>query len=986
MKLQHLSTKRVAESGIFNDLASYDDLIGKIARHGKMLSEPGEEGYNDFVGGAFEVYAEFFCQRYGTSANPLLGIKHIEDTSRNKFQVGYDFTYESFEGDACMLQVKYKSSPLARLSRSDLGTFVSIADEFDVTKKHRILFTCLDEQVEGGVFAPGYDGFKQMRVIGRSIQEDMIDRDPNFWRDLAFTVNQALIAPSEFLELQKLWEHQERMSASCQPILTGTGNGRVICATGGGKTRVILQNAIDGFRLGFKTIVVVAPTIDLLRQHHAYFEKYGLFHRDGISVIHFRTGDECKDNWADIRQTTSVNDVQNWLTPKTVIFVTYASEFKLLDGMRVKGMSVDLILWDEFHHTVRQDSEQKDHLLSLPTKRNIFYSASIKRGRIVSGTDESIYGPVLQEIKYAELRLIGVLVPKIIVKVIKLRDGSKIQGLEKAMKKAANQENFDLKTATIEAAGTIAAYEDKRLDGNVNMVTFSKAVPICKELVGNPNVREHFSGLLETVHAEIQSRDRKKIYELVRTSTDSVLCQFSVVKEGIDINPFNAVVFSRNMDVIGTQQAIGRAVRANPEDTANLKEGKISINDPTGWKKYSATLYVIIHEDVDITFKDFLVDLAVKLQFAGLDVDDLAFQDVEDGKHGTTSNNDSWIEPLDKELNKIRAISLKAAVQAVVIEMEEMQEFDHLLSKFAAKDWNEQGRLDAQTIKSVDAKVKSLGIVRTKTPAQALAFRRMKNLKDKQHVLVAYSMSLLDATIVKIQSQGIKPASLTFCSSHEESLDAARKIGVQTRKINSFADVNTLRQPNGKRFGLVLSPKEDLPNITWKDGGGIFMYSQVLQQIGKFAPDVEPTMAQWDTIALRLQEKGFNPGGVKKKTAVRQMYAWALSRQGAKDEGALHSCLFQRAFAIIGGYMNKEDAVSLLIQNGLNPVFAERAITVFVRQIRAGFPVDLQLARDEIGPALRSDGTEIDVKIRKKRKKATEHEMGIQDSQKHAIQ
>jgi len=681
-KLQHLSTKRVAESGIFNDLTSYDELVTRISKFGKTLSEPGEEGYNDFVGAAFEVFAEFFCQRYGTEANPLLGIKHIADTSRNKFQVGYDFTYESFEGDACMLQVKFKSSPLARLSRSDLGTFVSIADEFDVSKKHRILFTCLDERVEGGVFAPGYDGFKQMRVIGRSIQEDMIIRDPNFWRDLAFTVNQALVAPSEFLELQKMWEHQERMSASCQSILLGSGNGRIICATGGGKTRVILQNTIDGFQLGFKTIVIVAPTIDLLRQHHAYFEKYGLFHRDGISVIHFRTGDECKDNWADIRQTTSVSDVQNWLSPKTVIFVTYASEFKLLDGMRAKDMEADLILWDEFHHTVKQDSDQKDHLLSLPTKRNLFYSASIKRGRVVSGTDESIYGPVLQEIRYAELRRIGVLVPKIIVKVIKLRDGTKIQGLEKSMKAAAKRENFDLKTATIEAAGTIAAYEDKRQSGNVNMVTFSKAVPICKELVSNPDVRVHFSGLLETVHAGVQSRDRKKIYELVRTSVDSVLCQFSVVKEGIDINPFNSVVFSRNMDVIGTQQAIGRAVRANPEDTANLKAGKIGIDSSEGWKKYDATLYVIIHEDSDFTFKDFLVDLAVKLQFAGLDIEDLAFQDVEDSKHGTGEENTGWIVPLDKELNKIGAETLEAAVHNTVTEMVNMQQYEDAIARF----------------------------------------------------------------------------------------------------------------------------------------------------------------------------------------------------------------------------------------------------------------------------------------------------------------
>jgi hypothetical protein len=177
---------------------------------------------------------------------------------------------------------------------------------------------------------------------------------------------------------------------------------------------------------------------------------------------------------------------------------------------------------------------------------------------------------------------------------------------------------------------------------------------------------------------------------------------------------------------------------------------------------------------------------------------------------------------------------------------------------------------------------------------------------------------------------------------------------------------------------LVLSPKEDLKNITWKDGGGIFMYSEVTRLIGTFQSGIEPTMSNWAEIAISMQERGFNPDGVKKTAAIRQMYAWALSKQGAKDEFALHSCLFQRTFAIIGGYMNTSDAVSLLVENGLNREFSQRAIEVFVKQIKAGFPVDLQLAHDETGKPLRADGTVIEVKQRKKRKKATEHELKIQ--------
>lgn len=105
-KLSHLQTKTVAESGVFNGLTSFDQMIKAIAKFGKSIGKPGEEAYNDFVGAAYEVYTEFFFRRYGTEANPMLGVKHIGDTSRNKFQAGYDFTYENFSSEPCLLLIK----------------------------------------------------------------------------------------------------------------------------------------------------------------------------------------------------------------------------------------------------------------------------------------------------------------------------------------------------------------------------------------------------------------------------------------------------------------------------------------------------------------------------------------------------------------------------------------------------------------------------------------------------------------------------------------------------------------------------------------------------------------------------------------------------------------------------------------------------------------------------------------------------------------
>lgn len=676
MKLNHLSTKAIAESNLFFNIKSYSDMMKNIIKYGKTKGVSGEEAYNDATGTAFEVYTEFFFKRYGTISNPLLGVLFVEDTSQNQYEEGIDFHYQDFDGVPSVIQSKFRSNPSDKFTRKYLGTFISVCDEEDIPKKNRILFTSIEHHTDNTVFHFSWPkGHTQMRTIGRNQQEEFIERDSTFWVDLQETINKSLQAPIDFKKAPKMWEHQIRMNNSVKPILKKGGSGRVICATGGGKTRVIYQNAMDGFKKGFCVQVIVAPTIDLLRQHHAYFEKYGAFHKDGVSVIHFRTGEECKDNWTDSYQTTSPKDAIDHFTTKTLIFVTYQSEEKFFNGL---DENVDAVYWDEFHHTVQQNIEHKDHLLSIPSDRNLFYSASIKRGRIISGMDETIYGPLLCEIKYSELRRMGILVPKIIIKTIFI-DRDKIRHIEKIMKKAAKRDNFDLATGVVETAGLITAMRDMKSSGkNCNAVSFSKSVPICKEITSNESIRKEFNcDELNTVHSGVHGRERKKIYEKVRSSTDSMLCQYSVVKEGIDINPFNCVIFSRNMDVIGTQQAIGRAVRANPEDKKKFDAGLISIDSPEGWIKYDATLYIIMHEIDSNSFKQFLSELVQKLQFTGLEEDDFEFVDISEGRHGMIDDEGDWFIPIDELKSLINVESVHDALKNSIIEADK-QEFDNV--------------------------------------------------------------------------------------------------------------------------------------------------------------------------------------------------------------------------------------------------------------------------------------------------------------------
>jgi len=713
LRLSHLAAFNIANRKIFKDVTNYDEFNDAIIGFGTAQGKSGSDEYNDALGAAFEVYTEFFFKRYGTSANPLLGVRCIEDTSRNKFQVGFDFTYEDFSSQPAYLQSKFRSNNQYRFTRKDLGSFISIADEMEIPASRRILFTNINEpsRDRGGLFHSSYSGgLRQMRVIARNVQEQFIDRDPDFWNDLYESVKLSLTSAIEVQEVFESREHQVRMEAAQDRVFNlELTRGKIIAATGAGKTLVIFKGVRKGFlELGFNLQVVVAPTIDLLRQHHDYFEKFGLFHKDKISVIHFRTGEESKtDNHFDYQQTTKVSDLI--LDGKQLVFVTYASEENLFTGLKSLGIDADCVYWDEFHHTVKQKTEYKEHLETLPSKRNLFFSASERRGRVVSSFDELVYGPTLINVTYKELRSKGILVPRLIIKPIVINlNHPTIQGIERNLKKAAKEKKFDLMDGVLEAAGTIVARQNMiGTVGKCNMVTFSKAVPICKEITTNGEIRDYFGDDLHTVHAGVPSKDRKKIYGQITQSSDSVLCQYSIVKEGIDINPFNSLVMSRSLDIIGVQQGIGRIARANPEDTKNFQAGLISLDDPTGWNKYEAVVYFIITTEDMEQFKDSVKDIVYKLQYAGFEEEDYDFAEILEERTGVSEINEDWIAPRHNPLvyDIIQGVSIKDVIAQthIDIEVETILE-ESALRKLKIKEEIESTKTIHELIRKFDKK------------------------------------------------------------------------------------------------------------------------------------------------------------------------------------------------------------------------------------------------------------------------------------------
>jgi len=202
VKLNHIKTKQMFDSGFFNNVTCYSDLEQAIIKYADVVNQCGVERtreveleYYARLGEAFEVYTEFFFSRFGVKENVLLNVTNIKDTSTNKMNVGYDFLYHDTKGRLGHIQSKFSHIPTHVFTRKALGTFVSMADEEGVPSERRVLFTNLYHKPgkeNNGIFDISYvGGLKQMRVFGRIEQETFIERDETFWYDFVYALRES---------------------------------------------------------------------------------------------------------------------------------------------------------------------------------------------------------------------------------------------------------------------------------------------------------------------------------------------------------------------------------------------------------------------------------------------------------------------------------------------------------------------------------------------------------------------------------------------------------------------------------------------------------------------------------------------------------------------------------------------------------------------------------------------------------------------------
>ena len=303
----------------------------------------------------------------------------------------------------------------------------------------------------------------------------------------------------------------------------------------------------------------------------------------------------------------------------------------------------------------------------------------------MSSFDEQTYGKVGADITFAYLRKMGFLVPKVNIRLLRLSELKKAaRGLSERMKKEGERESVDMNEAALEGAAVIRVRQDMLANiGVSNIIIAGKQRAMGEIEHRSPAIREALdTAKLYAVYGNTSAIERTAAFDDIKSSTDSVLWQHSVVKEGIDVPAFNAGILSRRMELIGTQQFIGRIVRTF-----------------TGtWTKECAVLYVIVDDEDSAAFADEVTELIKTLIGCGLKHEedfDVQFADTEEERTNLKIDESGVLAHVDTHA-LVEKAALAAKLKNLVIEVVNVEEHD--LAYDSAREQAHNKYKDAQPI------------------------------------------------------------------------------------------------------------------------------------------------------------------------------------------------------------------------------------------------------------------------------------------------
>ncbi len=389
----------------------------------------------------------------------------------------------------------------------------------------------------------------------------------------------------------QLRPHQQRAFDAMQ----SNNAGQIIVPTGGGKTYIMIADAINQLKSGAKTIVVVAPRILLANQLCEEFMEF--VSATWTHVCHAHSGETHYFSSTKSDKIALFNNTARAAGESCIIFTTYHSLGRVVDS----GIDIDTIYFDEAHNGTARGFFVAVYATAQIAKRRYYFTATPKTGRgtsVARGMNNTdVYGGVLENVPAQELIASGAIVPPKVVPFETNRIRTKHNAHD------------------VDADNLKDMFEQLDVFQKPKVLVSAPSSKVLGNMLGQTDILEYFKNKgYDVMHitskfgAVINGKKvgREFFFQTLQEwgaddARKFVIFHYSILSEGINVPGLTHTILLRNLPIIEMAQTIGRVIRVHKDDRAAVAEGKIPagafhlykksegiVTMPTGYKMGNA--------------------------------------------------------------------------------------------------------------------------------------------------------------------------------------------------------------------------------------------------------------------------------------------------------------------------------------------------------------------------------------------------------------
>lgn len=496
---------------------------------------------------------------------------------------GIDLVAESHDARVFAIQAKNYGAQHA-ITKSDVDKFLSESNREMIAERLLI----------GSTDRVSRSAFEVMRAQEKPVTTCL--RDSLRRSEVSWPQSVKCLSPIALSTAQPR-AHQEQALTNIEIWAnSGEPRGQVVMACGTGKS-LIAAWAAD--RLQAKSVLVLVPTLPLLRQTASVWARHAAMKRRFLSVCSDKQRSEVEDLAKDdelgnLRTTNPVAIAEALKADQPILVVcTYNSSPAVAKAMEVTDRSFDLAIADEAHRCAGLESSSHKTILddqAIRANRRLFFTATPTvfgtrdKGRardqnvkLASMDDRSRFGRVIHHLSFAKATELGLLCPYQVA-VIPVSDDEVHQLIAKhRVVTADGDENLDAASLAtqIACARAMRRYDCKRI------VAFQPSIPhskrFCAQFLTAANLLDSDDAPADPVWVEhVDGADmrpalRTRILERFRADEPTehrLLSNVKLLTEGVDYPGIDAVAFIvTRRGQASIIQVVGRAVRRSPGKT-----------------------------------------------------------------------------------------------------------------------------------------------------------------------------------------------------------------------------------------------------------------------------------------------------------------------------------------------------------------------------------------------------------------------------------